>query len=187
MVDVIAGDLVVRPSQRFALVVAEFNRFITGKLAEGAVECLLRHGAKESQVTQVMVPGAIELPLVAKELAKSGKYAAVICLGCVIRGETDLYDHVAGQVARGVGAARGGDGGAGDFWRDYGRYPGASAHSRGAEGGQYRLACGIGRDFDRQRAGQDSGSPVSRFLGRGAVGLEWSQLQDSKKIITDDS
>ena len=104
MVEVIAGDLVVRPSQRFALVVAEFNRFITGKLAEGAVECLLRHGAKESQVTQVMVPGAFEIPLVAKELAKSGKYAAVICLGCVIRGETDHYDHVAGQVARGVGA-----------------------------------------------------------------------------------
>jgi 6,7-dimethyl-8-ribityllumazine synthase len=104
MVDTIVGDLVVKPSQRFALVVGEFNKFITAKLAEGAIECLLRHGAKESQVTQVMVPGAFEIPVVAKELAKTGKYSGVICLGCVIRGETDHYDHVAGQVARGVGA-----------------------------------------------------------------------------------
>ena len=104
MVETLTGELVVKPSQRFALVVAEFNRFITEKLAEGAVDCLLRHGAKESQVIQVMVPGSFEIPLVARELAKSGKYAAVLCLGCVIRGETDHYDHVAGQVARGVSA-----------------------------------------------------------------------------------
>lgn len=104
MVETLSGDLVVKPGQRFALVVAEFNRFITIRLAEGAVECLLRHGAKESQIRQVMVPGCFEIPLFAKELAAGGKYDAVICLGCVIRGETDHYDHVAGQVARGVGA-----------------------------------------------------------------------------------
>ena len=104
MIETLSGELVVRPNQRFALVVAEFNRFITARLAEAAVDCLIRHGAKESQVTQVLVPGSFEIPLTAKELAKSGKYAAVICLGCVIRGETDHYDHVAGQVARGVGA-----------------------------------------------------------------------------------
>jgi len=103
-VDTISGDLVVRGSSRFALVVAEFNSFITSQLAEGALQCILRHGGKESQMTQVMVPGAFEIPTVAKELAKSGKYAAVICLGCVIKGQTDHYDHVAGQVARGVGA-----------------------------------------------------------------------------------
>src|SRR6478735_9214144 len=103
--ETIVGDLVVKPAQRFALVVAEFNKFITDKLAEGAVECLTRHGAKESQVVKVMVPGAFEVPLVARELAKTGKYSAVICLACVIRGETDHYDHVAGQGARGVGSA----------------------------------------------------------------------------------
>jgi 6,7-dimethyl-8-ribityllumazine synthase len=105
MVDTVAGELVVKPSQRFALVVAEFNRFITARLAEAAVDCLVRHGGKESQITQVLVPGSFEIPLVAKELAKTGKYAAVICLGCVIKGETDHYDHVASQVSRGVGQA----------------------------------------------------------------------------------
>ncbi len=105
MVESVTGDLVVRPSQRFAIVVAEFNRFITSKLAEGAVDCLLRHGAKESQITQLWVPGAFEIPLAAKELGRGGKHAAVICLGCVIRGETDHYDHVAGHVSRSVGQA----------------------------------------------------------------------------------
>ena len=103
-VESLSGELVVKPAQRFALVVSEFNRLITMKLAEGAVDCLLRHGAKESQITEVLVPGSFEIPLVARELAKTGKYAAVLCLGCVIRGETDHYDHVANQAARGVGA-----------------------------------------------------------------------------------
>ena len=103
--ETIVGDLIVKPSQRYALVVAEFNKFITEKLAEGAVECLTRHGAKENQIVRVEVPGAFEVPLVAREVAKTGKYTAVICLACVIRGETDHYDHVAGQVSRGVGAA----------------------------------------------------------------------------------
>ena len=103
MVESISGELVVKPQQKFALVVAEFNRLITAKLSEGAVDCLLRHGAKESQILEVLVPGSFEIPLVAGELAKSGKYAAVLCLGCVIRGETDHYDHVASQVTRGVG------------------------------------------------------------------------------------
>src|SRR4051812_31960152 len=97
MVEKVSGDFVVKPSARFALVVAEFNSFITSKLAEGAVECILRHGGKEGQVVQVMVPGAFEIPTVAREVAKTGKYSAVICLGCVIRGETDHYEHVAGQ------------------------------------------------------------------------------------------
>ena len=104
MVETLSGEYVVKPAHKFVLVVAEFNRLITAKLAEGAVDCLLRHGAKENQIVQVLVPGAVEIPLVAGELAKSGKYSVVICLGCVIRGETDHYDHVAGQVSRGVGA-----------------------------------------------------------------------------------
>src|SRR5271165_7162155 len=104
MVEILTGDLLVKPAQKFALVVAEFNEFITLKLAEGAIKCLVRHGARESQITQVMVPGCFEIPTVARELAQSGKYSAVICLGCVIKGQTDHYDHVAGQASRGVGA-----------------------------------------------------------------------------------
>ncbi|HVS72831.1 MAG TPA: 6,7-dimethyl-8-ribityllumazine synthase [Phycisphaerae bacterium] len=102
--ETVTGDLFVKPGNRFALVVAEFNSFITMQLAEGAVQCLLRHGAKAEQITQILVPGAFEIPTVAKAAAKSNKYAAVICIACVIRGATDHYDHVAGQVARGVGA-----------------------------------------------------------------------------------
>jgi len=104
VVETISGDFVVRPSSRYGLVVAEFNSFITSKLAEGAVECILRHGGKEGQITQVKVPGAFEIPTVAKAMAVSGKYSAVICLGCVIRGQTDHYEHVTRQVSTGVGA-----------------------------------------------------------------------------------
>ena len=102
--DIHVGELIVKPSQRFALVVAEFNSFITEKLSAGAADCLIRHGAKDSQIAEFRVPGCFEIPLFARQLALTGKYSAVICLGCVIRGETDHYDHVAGQVARGVGA-----------------------------------------------------------------------------------
>jgi 6,7-dimethyl-8-ribityllumazine synthase len=104
MSEKINGDLVVHPSQKFALVVAEFNEFITSRLVQGAVEAILRHGGKESQITQLWVPGSFEIPTIAMQVAKSGKYAAVICLGAVIRGQTDHYDHVAGAVARGVAA-----------------------------------------------------------------------------------
>jgi 6,7-dimethyl-8-ribityllumazine synthase len=104
MIETLSGDFVVRASSRFVLVVAEFNSFITSKLAEGAVECILRHGGKEGQIVQVKVPGAFEIPTVAKALAVTGKYSAVICLGCVIRGQTDHYEHVTRQVATGVGA-----------------------------------------------------------------------------------
>lgn len=103
-VESLVGELAVKPGQHFALVVSEFNELITKKLVEGAVDCLVRHGAKESQITEVRVPGSFEIPLVARELAKTGKYAAILCLGCVIRGETDHYDYVAGQVSRGVAA-----------------------------------------------------------------------------------
>ena len=104
MVDVLTGELIVQSGQKFALIVAEFNELITLKLAEGAIKCLLRHGAKENQIVQIMVPGCFEIPTVARAVTQSGKYSAVICLGCVIRGQTDHYDHVAGQVSRGVGA-----------------------------------------------------------------------------------
>lgn len=101
---IIKGELIVKPAQRFVLVAAEFNEFITHRLVASAIECIVRHGGKESQITEVWVPGSFEIPTVAMQLAKSGKYAAVICLGAVIRGETGHYDQVANGVARGVAA-----------------------------------------------------------------------------------
>ncbi|MFN0065973.1 MAG: 6,7-dimethyl-8-ribityllumazine synthase [Chlamydiales bacterium] len=86
----------------FALVVARFNKPITERLLDGAIDCLLQHGAAREDLTVAWVPGAFELPLVAKRLAESGRYVAVICLGAVIRGETAHFDYVAGQAASGI-------------------------------------------------------------------------------------
>ena len=102
MIQKISGELSVRPEQRYAMVVAEFNEFITSRLVSSAVDCLLRHGGQESQIAQFWVPGSFEIPTLAMQLAKSGQYSAVLCLGAVIRGQTDHYDYVAQGVARGV-------------------------------------------------------------------------------------
>ncbi len=88
--------------KRFALVVARFNEFITSKLLTGAVDALVRHGADADRITQVWVPGSFELPLAAKRLAASGDYAAVICLGCLIRGQTPHFDYVAAECTKGI-------------------------------------------------------------------------------------
>ena len=90
------------PSGRFAIVVARFNALVTDALLDGCRDSLARHGVGEDRVDVAWVPGSFEIPLVARKLAKSGRYSAVICLGCVIRGETGHYDHVAGQTAAGV-------------------------------------------------------------------------------------
>ena len=90
---------------RIAVVVAKFNEFITRQLLTGAVETLSGLGLKDADITVAWVPGAFELPLVAKTLAQTGQYDAVVCLGSVIRGETDHYDMVAGQSTRGIGDA----------------------------------------------------------------------------------
>ena len=90
---------------RIAIVVARFNDFITSKLLDGARAALDRHGVADDDVTVVSVPGSFEIPLVAKKLAESGDHHAVICLGAVIRGETDHYEHVAGEAAKGIAAA----------------------------------------------------------------------------------
>lgn len=87
----------------YAIVVSRFNEFITSKLVGGAIDCLSRHGAGEDQITVVWVPGACEIPMAAKKLVDSEKYAAVICLGAVIRGQTSHYDYVCQQVVRGIG------------------------------------------------------------------------------------
>ncbi len=90
---------------KVAIVTARFNDFITSKLLEGALGCLKRHDIKESDVTEVWVPGAFELPLVAQTLAETHQYDAVICLGAVIRGATTHYDYVCNEAAKGIAQA----------------------------------------------------------------------------------
>lgn len=90
------------PSGRFAVVVARFNQTVTASLLAGCRDGLARHGVGDDRVDVAWVPGSFEIPVVARAMAASGRYAAVICLGCVIRGETGHYDHVAGQAASGV-------------------------------------------------------------------------------------
>ena len=97
----LVGDLVVR-SQRFALVVSRFSDLVTAKLLCGATDALKMHGCPDEQMTIVRVPGARELALAAKKLADTGAYDAIVCLGCVIRGQTPHFDYVAGAVSRGV-------------------------------------------------------------------------------------
>ena len=87
---------------RFAVVVSRFNEFITGKLLEGASDALLRHGASSSDIDVVRVPGAFEIPLVARRVAQKGGYDAVICLGAVIRGATPHFDYIAAEVSKGI-------------------------------------------------------------------------------------
>ena len=87
---------------RFAIVLSRFNSLIGDRLLEGALDTLRRHGASDDDVTLARVPGAFEIPLVASELAKTGKFDAVICLGAVIRGATAHFDYVAGPLASGL-------------------------------------------------------------------------------------
>jgi 6,7-dimethyl-8-ribityllumazine synthase len=101
---IIEGDFST-PEGRFALVAARFNQLVVENLVAGAADGLMRHGVADDAIDLVRVPGSFEVPLVAKQLAGSGKYVAVICLGCVIRGATGHYDHVAGQAAAGVAQA----------------------------------------------------------------------------------
>ena len=87
---------------RFGIIVGRFNEFIGGKLLSGALDAISRHGGSDDDVDLVWVPGAFEIPIVAKKMAKSGKYDAIICLGAVIRGATPHFDMVAGEVTKGI-------------------------------------------------------------------------------------
>jgi len=87
---------------KFGIVVGRFNEFIGGKLLEGAFDALKRHGAREEDIDVAYVPGAFEIPLVAKKMAKNDKYDAVICLGAVIKGSTSHYDYVCAEVSKGI-------------------------------------------------------------------------------------
>jgi 6,7-dimethyl-8-ribityllumazine synthase len=90
---------------KFGIIVARFNEFITGKLLEGALDCLRRQNAAEEDIHVAWVPGSFEIPLAARKMAGSGKYDAVICIGAVIRGGTSHFDFVAGECAKGIAMA----------------------------------------------------------------------------------
>ena len=87
---------------RFGLVVSRFNEFITKKLLDGAQDALLRHGVNQADMEVAWVPGSFEIPLIAKKLAQSKKYNAVICLGAVVRGGTPHFDYIATELSKGI-------------------------------------------------------------------------------------
>ena len=101
MIKTTEGQLVVK-GKRFALIVSRFNDFISKRLLEAALDTLLRHGAKETDLEIVWVPGALEIASVANRLAKSKKYDALICLGAIIRGGTPHFDYIASETAKGI-------------------------------------------------------------------------------------
>lgn len=101
MANLIEGNLSAE-GKKFAIISARFNEFITGKLVNGAIDCLKRHQAQENDIDVAWVPGAFEISLMAQKLAKTNKYDAVICLGAVIRGTTPHFDYVCSEVAKGV-------------------------------------------------------------------------------------
>lgn len=90
---------------KYAIVVGRFNSFVTEPLVTGALDCLDRHGVTDDAITIARVPGSWEIPLVARRMARSGNYDAVICLGAIIRGDTPHFDYVAAEAAKGIAAA----------------------------------------------------------------------------------
>ncbi len=101
MPQVLSGRLIAG-SESYAIVVARFNDLITQRLLDGAVDTLLRHGVSDEQITVAWVPGSFEIPLAADRLAKTGKYAAIICLGAVIQGQTTHHEYINHQVAAAI-------------------------------------------------------------------------------------
>lgn len=97
----IEGNLISQ-DQKFGIIVGRFNEFIGGKLLDGALDALKRHGVDENLIEIAWVPGAFEMPLVAKKMAKTNNYNAVICLGAVIRGATPHFDYVSSEVSKGI-------------------------------------------------------------------------------------
>ena len=101
MTNVIEGMLTVN-NEKFCIIISRFNEFIGSKLLSGAIDELIRHGVKDTNIDVIWVPGAFEIPVVAKKAAKTGKYAAIITLGAVIKGSTSHYDYVCAEVSKGV-------------------------------------------------------------------------------------
>lgn len=102
MYHVLEGKLVAKEDAKIGIVCARFNEFITSKLLGGAMDGLVRHGVKEENVDVAWVPGAFEIPVVAKRMAESHKYDAILALGAVIKGSTDHYDYVCAEVSKGI-------------------------------------------------------------------------------------
>jgi 6,7-dimethyl-8-ribityllumazine synthase len=101
MVKKIEGKLIAK-DRKFAIVAGRFNEFISNKLIEGSLDCLLRHEADEKNITVYWVPGAYEIPVIAKRLALSRNYDAIICLGAIIRGATPHFEYVAAEASKGI-------------------------------------------------------------------------------------
>jgi len=88
--------------QNFGIIISRFNEFISQKLLEGAIDCLKRHGSSDENIDIIWVPGAFEIPLIASKIARKERYAAVICLGALIRGATPHFEYIAAEVTKGV-------------------------------------------------------------------------------------
>ncbi len=101
MVKIIEGRLIAK-EMRFAIIASRFNEFISSKLMAGAIDALVRHDCDKGDITAFWVPGAFEMPVVAKKLAQSAQYDAIICVGAVIRGATSHFDYVANEVSKGI-------------------------------------------------------------------------------------
>ncbi|RXI41789.1 6,7-dimethyl-8-ribityllumazine synthase [Clostridium tetani] len=99
--NIMEGNLIGQ-DLKFGIIIGRFNEFIGGKLLDGAIDSLVRHGVDEKDIEIAWVPGAFEIPLIAKKMAKSKKYDGVICLGAIIRGATTHYDYVASEVSKGI-------------------------------------------------------------------------------------
>ena len=99
------GKLVAPAKAKFAIIVSRFNEFVTSKLLGGALDGLQRHGVAEASIDVVWAPGSFEMPVIALKLAETKRYAAVLCVGAIIRGGTDHYQYVASEAAKGVAAA----------------------------------------------------------------------------------
>ncbi len=96
------GKVIAPAKACFAVVVSRFNEFVTAKLLDGALDALRRHGVADGNIDVVWSPGSFEIPLLTQRVAGTGRYAAVICLGAVIRGGTDHYQYIASEVAKGI-------------------------------------------------------------------------------------
>lgn len=101
MAKTIEGKLIAK-GLRFGIILSRFNSFVSDRLLEGALDALRRSGAEEADCSVVRVPGSFEIPLATKKMAKTGKYDALICLGCVIRGATPHYEYIASEMTKGI-------------------------------------------------------------------------------------
>ena len=144
--------------KRFAIVVSRFNAFITERLFLSAYDGLLRSGAKKKDIVLVRVPGAFEIPLAARTLAETGKYDAILCIGCLLRGDTAHYDVIVNEVTRGIGQSAQETGVPHAFGVLTCENAGAGHRSRRTEDGEQgiRSGAGGGRDGESERSRRSS-------------------------------